>query len=339
MSAPSPSKHPEFGFSNVRRLDFYAALRRIEAAHPRRPRLGKSRLPKDDPIRLGQSPHLEFPNATLEKTEQDPNGLTWLKVYCIGLFGPNGPLPLHLTEYAFERIHHAKDPGFAAFCDIFHHRLISLFYRAWADKEPTVNHDRPEKDRFAFYLGCLAGYGLPSQRDFDAMPDAAKRHFTAHLARHPRNAEGLEAIVSTFFGVQAKVEEFVGEWLPIPESSRGRLGRARLGDVVIGELSFQRASKFRLHLGPMDFETYAGFLPGGDRLAALVAMVRNWTGDSLDWDAVLILRDEETPPPCLGGKGRLGWSLWLGDGPFPDREHLHLNATHYETGLMEQCHG
>ncbi len=330
MSAPSPSKDPGFGFSNVRRLDFYAALRRIEAAHPDRPRLGRSRLPKDDPIRLGQSPHLEFPNATLEKTEQDPNGLTWLKIYCFGLFGPNGPLPLHLTEYAFERIHHVRDPAFAAFCDIFHHRLISLFYRAWADKEPTVTHDRPEKDRFAFYLGCLAGYGLSSQRDFDAMPDAAKRHFTAHLARHPRNAEGLEAIVSSFFGVRARVEEFVGEWLTIPEDDRCHLGQAMLGNTIVGERSFQRASRFDLHLGPLDYEAYEGFLPGGDRIAALAAIIQNWIGESLAWKAVLILATEEVPFLCLDGNQRLGWNTWLiGQPAACTKDDLKLDPLRY----------
>jgi len=323
--------------STPHRFDFYSALRRIEAANPERPRLGDSRRPQDDPIRLGQSPFLAFPNATLEKLEQDPNGQSWLKVYCFGLFGPNGPLPLHLTEYAFERIHHAKDPGFSAFCDLFHHRLISLFYRAWADKEPTVQHDRPERDRFAFYLGCLEGYGLPAQRELDLMPDGVKRHFTAHLARHPRNAEGLIAIVSAFFQVEADIEEFVGEWLPIPEQSLCRLGKAALGETVIGARSFQRASKFTLRLGPLTLEQFTAFLPGGDSLAALVATVRNWVGDGLAWDLNLVLKGSEVPSPRLGGEGRLGWSFWLGGDPTEprDRDNLTLNPVHFHSGIME----
>jgi len=319
--------HPNQGISPPH-LDFYSALRRIEAAHPDRPRLGKSRLPKDDPIRLGQSPHLEFPNATLEKTEQDPNGRTWLKIYCFGLFGPNGPLPLHLTEYAFERIHHAKDPGFAAFCDLFHHRLISLFYRAWADKEPTVNYDRPEQDRFAFYLGCLAGYGMPSQQDFDAMPDTAKWHFTGHLGRLPRNAEGLEAIVSAFFGIPAKVEEFVGEWLPVPENDYCCLGQAVLGNHVIGERSFQRASRFALWLGPLDYDSYKAFLPGGDPITTLAAIIQNWVGDALTCEAILILAASEVPSLRLDGNQRLGWDTWLFGQPVVcSKEDLKLDPS------------
>ncbi len=321
----------------IQRFDLYSVLRRIEATHPELPRLGNSRLPKQDPIRLGQSPYLKFPNATLEKTEQDPSGKPWLKNYCFGLFGPNGPLPLHLTEYAFERIQHAKDPGFAAFCDLFHHRFISLFYRAWADKEPTVNYDRPQQDRFAFYLGCLEGYGLPSQQARDAMPERGKRHFIAHLARHPRNAEGLIAIVSAFFGVKAEVKQFVGEWLPIPEQSLSRLGEAVLGETVIGNRSYQRASKFTLHLGPLSQKEFTAFLPCGECLSSLVAIVRNWIGDGLAWDLNLILKGSDIPPPRLSGEGRLGWSFWLGGGESEpnDRDNLTLNPIHYHTGMME----
>src|SRR6478609_2460492 len=65
-----------------------------------------------------------------------------------GMFGPQGPLPLHLTEYARDRIINSADPTFARFLDIFHHRMLSLVYRAWADAQPTVQFDRPESDRF-----------------------------------------------------------------------------------------------------------------------------------------------------------------------------------------------
>ena len=76
-----------------------------------------------------------------------------MEVFFFGLFGPHGPLPLHLTEYARNRLRQAGDPTFARFADIFHHRLLSLFYRAWANAQPTVNLDRPESDRFADYVG------------------------------------------------------------------------------------------------------------------------------------------------------------------------------------------
>ncbi len=80
-------------------------------------------------------------------------------IYSFGLFGPNGPLPTHLTEYVHERIVHHQDHSLAAFADIFHHRATLLFYRAWADAQPAVSLDRADNSRFVDYLACLAGIG------------------------------------------------------------------------------------------------------------------------------------------------------------------------------------
>jgi len=295
------------------RFDFYAALRLLDAGRPIHPRLGESRSPRQDPVRLGQPPYLEFPPATLAGLRpRSAKRPPWLQIYCFGLFGPNGPLPLHWTEYAEERMRHADDPGFAAFCDLFHHRLISLFYRAWAQKEPAVERDRPEGDRFAFYLDCLSGYGLAAQRGLDAMPEALRHFFTAHLARQAPNTEGLRTIVSNHFGVPVQIEEFVAEWLPIPAASRSRLGQAALGEAVIGSHSFQRASRFRLRLGPLALEDYERFLPAGNLLGVLSSIVCNWVGWSLAWELQLLLQADEAPAPRLGGSARLGWSLWIG---------------------------
>ncbi len=78
-----------------------------------------------------------------------------LQVRLFGLLGPNGPLPLHITEYARERLRHANDPTLSRFLDLFHHRFLTLFYRAWAQAQPHVNRDRPRDDRFAVYVGSL----------------------------------------------------------------------------------------------------------------------------------------------------------------------------------------
>ena len=88
-----------------------------------------------------------------------------LAVLLLGLFGTGGPLPLHLTAHARDRRRQSGDDTFIDFCDLLQHRLIALFYRAWADARPHVQHDRPELDRFRLYVGALAGFGLPALRD------------------------------------------------------------------------------------------------------------------------------------------------------------------------------
>jgi predicted component of type VI protein secretion system len=66
---------------------------------------------------------------------------------------------VHLTAYARERSLNQGDETFARFADMFHHRLLLLFYRAWAQAQPTVSLDRPAEDRFADYVGSFLGVG------------------------------------------------------------------------------------------------------------------------------------------------------------------------------------
>ncbi|MEZ5450609.1 MAG: type VI secretion system baseplate subunit TssG, partial [Thiolinea sp.] len=230
------------------------------------------------------------------------------------MFGPNGPLPLHLTEYARNRVRDARDEGMVRFMDLFHHRLLSLFYRVWADKEPTVQYDRPETDRFQWYVGSLLGMGTPEHRQRDTVPDNSKLHFAAHLGSVPHHAEGLSALLRSFFKVPLKIQEFVGEWLAIPEENHCRLGgnSCALGqDTTIGARSWQRQYRFRLLVGPMNLDEYESLLPGGEKIALVADILRNYLGYELTCDTCLILKKDEVPATRLGQFGRLGWTSWV----------------------------
>jgi len=126
------------------RYGFFQVMRLLECAHKDKFRFGQSQRPSHEPtIRLGQDVSLTFESATLSSFSRLKTGLPLLKQRAFGLFGPNGPMPLHLTEYIHERIHHHRDHTLTGFVDIFHHRMICLFYRAWANTEPTVSFVRP----------------------------------------------------------------------------------------------------------------------------------------------------------------------------------------------------
>ena len=312
------------------RFGFFSTLRRIEALHPDRPRLGEAARAIDDPVRLGQAPSMIFAPATLAAFGGGNPDRPRLDVFFLGLFGPNGPLPIHLTEFARERLRNANDPTFARFADLFHHRMIALFYRAWALNQPTVDYDRPHKSRTSSYLGSLFGIGRAPFLDRDAIPDAAKYHYAGHLANQTRHAEGLAAMVRDFLRVRAEIIEFIGEWIAIPAAGICRLGLAAetstLGvNVIIGSRVWAGQQKFRIRLGPLGYADYQRLLPGGDSLRRLVALVRNYLNDEFDWDANLVLRKEEIPEPRLGEHVRLGWTSWLCGAPEThDRDDLRL---------------
>jgi type VI secretion system protein ImpH len=299
------------------RYDFYQVLRRLECAHADRPRWGTALRPADEPIRFGQEPELTFAPAPLARFTPSGAGDTRarLAVRLFGLIGPNGPLPLHLTEYARERALHAGDRTFVRFLDLLTHRFVTLFYRAWAQSQAAVAADRPGEDGFRRYLGAFSGLAPNAFRGRDAVPDEAKLAATGWLAAQVRNADGLRSILAGYFRVPVRIREFVSHWMEIAPTDRTRLGgmHAVLGrGAVLGSRVCDRQCKFRIEIGPVSREEYEAFLPTGTRLRPLVDWVRNYVGYEYAWDVRLSLRESDVPPVSLGGSGRLGWSSWLG---------------------------
>lgn len=298
-------------------FDFFQALRKIENAFPEKSKIGHATHTNEDPVRFGQEPSLGFaPSALSSFLPESETRHAKLSVFFFGLFGPNGPLPLHLTEYARERLRNAQDPTFAHFADLFHHRLLSLFYRAWASAQATVSFDRPEEDRFSFFVSSFFGLGEPALRNRSKLPDRFQQHFAGRLNNPCRNPEGLEAMLSDFFGTPTLIEEFVGQWLTLPEEDRCQLGdwgsSNRLGETTtLGTSVWTCQQKFRIVMGPMNLKDFQKLQPGRDSLNRLTALVRTYAGDELEWDLRLILKKENIPAVQLGTSGQLGWTTWI----------------------------
>ena len=317
------------------KFDFFQAVRLLENAHPGLPRVGTSLRLRDDPIRFGQTPSLSFAPATLGRfTPGTGDAPPTLRQRFFGLFGANGPLPLHLTEFARERSRRTpSDSALVHFLDIFHHRLVSLFYRAWAEARPTVSLDRPENDPFSRWVGSVAGYGQATLRERDAIPDGARLASAGILGRAVRNAEGLERILNDFFRVPVRVHQWQPHWMRLPEEARSRIGLAlapvRLGEnAVVGTQVWDCQTRFRIEIGPLSLAEYERFLPGGESRRRVHDWVLNYVGHELSCEMRLVLRKTEVPAVTLGRSGALGWTSWLGTRrATTDAGELVLNIT------------
>ena len=304
-------------------FDFFQAVRRLECEHREKPRMGHGLRPGDEFVRFGQEPSLEFAPSTIARFgQQDPQLVPRMIVHFFGTLGPNGPLPLHLTEYARQRLYHNNDATFSRFLDLFNHRMLALFYRAWASSRPTVQSDREASNRFGAHLGSLLGIGMATLLDRDDMPDRAKLYYAGRLSNQTKHAEGLRAILSDFFRMPTTIEEFVGEWVSIPPECGWKLGGFQLQKgappmgvlgttALLGPRVWSRQHKFRVVLGPLRHEQFRRMLPGGASLQRLVAIVRNYVGDGLHWDLRLTLLKEAVKPTKLGVEGQLGRTSWL----------------------------
>ena len=317
-------------------FDFYYTLRYVDACTPGAAALGRAPRPRDEPLRLTQHASLMFAPATLYvyKPGVAAHGLGRLAVHHFGLFGPNGPLPQHLTEYVQERTLHYKDETMARFCDIFQHRMLLLSYRAWADCQAATSLDNPGRDHFGRYAASLIGMGQPSLKGRDSVPDHLKLHHAGHLARLTRNPEGLVRALSALVRVPVVLREYCLQWLKMAAGDLTRLSsvatageggqhRIELGAVssrlgqgaIIGSLVPDVQHKFRLRLGAMSLTEFERYLPGGIRFLQVRDWVRNYLGVELAWDAQVVLKREEVPSARLGSYGQLGWTSWLGMPP------------------------
>lgn len=301
---------------------FFSTVRWFENQQLDKARVGEALSPRQEPLRLGHAPKLEFSPASLSALDLRNEDRPKLVSQFAGLLGPQGPLPLHITEYIFDRVQHHGDETLTAFLDIFHQRFLSLFYRSWANSQPAVQLDRPEHDRFSRYVTSLSGVGTTAFDDLDKLPASAKRRFAGLFAHQRKDAESLASITQGYFAVPTSVRELVGEWLTIPENEHCRLGDsssvASLGTTAtIGSRYWTVQDRFCLRLGPLSLVDFNRFLPGMRSADRLISLVRNFTNDEFAWDLQLVVKADEVPVARLGGDAetvqpsRLGWNTWL----------------------------
>jgi len=318
----NPSDDLQVLREQAHRFSLFAALRLLERIHRDQPRLGESRRVRDDRVRLSQPPHMMFAPSDVRAFRDDGDGPALLESHGFGMFGPNGALPLHLTEIAFQRARQRGDPTLSDFVNMLQHRLIGLFYRAWAEADPATHHDRPESDRFRLYMGALIG--LADAGSEEGILEHAKLGHAAQFGSHTRSAQGLADVLADYFEVPAQVDSFRGGWLEIAPEARTCLGGAEASAALgvgatLGAASWQCQHQFEIVLGPLPATTLRDFLPGAAALQELAALVRFYTNDEWSWLLRLRPRAQDIGPLRLGGGAQLGWTSWQG----PQQQGVH----------------
>jgi type VI secretion system protein ImpH len=233
------------------------------------------------------------------------------------MLGPNGPLPIHITEIAREREELRHDPTLSHFLDLFHHRYFTIFYRAWATAQSTAGLDRAGEEKFTFYIASLTGHDV-REIGQGPLPSHARLAAAPHLVRESRNPDGLGATLAHYFRVPVHIEEYVFHWMQRPVPRQSRLGvpgaSPTMGiNAMLGDHIPDRQCKFRIVLGPLDLEAYLRFTPQGTQLIRLVEWVRAFVGEEMRWELELRILPARASPAVLGGAQQLGWSGWLGE--------------------------
>ena len=299
-----------------------------------------------EPLRFRTLASLCFPTGQVsavreagDATPTSPEGLSApqthpfeVTVPFTGLTGPAGALPQHYTSLLIERVHQRnKDFAMQEFFDLFNHRIISLFYRAWEKYQFPIGYERSLKDDirqndlFTTSLFSLVGLGSDFLRESFEFDDLTILAYGGLFAQRTRSAVALQQIVSDFSGLPARVEQFVGQWLRLTEDQKSSLPSAaaqfgmnlELGEsAIVGDAVWDIQSRLRIVIGPVSWDDFLSLLPDGSRMTSIQQLVRFYIGQHLDFDIQVIL-DKSQVPPCRLGDGapsfapRLGWTTWL----------------------------
>jgi type VI secretion system protein ImpH len=300
---------------------FFEAVRHLEALAPQRKPVGRDADPALEVARFCARPSLEFPASEVHDLEpgtgEAPPRMT---VQFLGLFGSQGTLPRHYTTLVEDRLR-VRDRTLRDFLDLFNHRLISLFFRAWEKYRFYVSYPRGQDCRLTEYLFCLIGMGTAGLRGRLDVRDEVLVYYSGLLAQYPRSAVALEGILGDYFGLPVRVEQFQPRQIRLNPEDRTRLGRAagRLGvDATVGASIHDVQGKFRLRFGPLTLRQFEDFLPDGTALRRAVQLTRLFAGPEFDFDVQLVLRRQDVPPCRLGAAGvgaRLGWTGWMRTAP------------------------
>jgi type VI secretion system protein ImpH len=306
-------------FAEPYSFEFMQAVRLLEQFHPDREGVGKFQPPSAEVVRFGVNPSLTFPASEIQGIEVREDAPPLLRVNFMGLVGPLGILPIYYTELVEHRAYY-RDRTIRDFFDLFHHRMISIFYRAWQKYRFIVAFEQGENDRIAQYLMAVIGLGTPKLANRQPITDQALTYYAGLLGQQPRSAESLKLILEDYFRVPVTIEQFLGAWYQLDNDSQcdlddDMLDSQQLGfGAVVGDEIWDPQSRVRVVLGPLPIREYLDFLPSGTAFAPLRSLVRFIAGDEFDVEAQLILRREDVPGCELGAGGaaapQLGWVSW-----------------------------
>lgn len=240
-----------------------------------------------------------------------------MEVTFMGLIGPSGVLPNWHNELAMER-NRRKDFSLTAFYDIFHHRLISLFYLAWKKYRFPVNYLPGAGDRLSGHLLSLTGLGTAGLTKKIGLSEESLIFYSGLLSRPIPSAVAIEAAVEYFSGADVEVEQFIERMLPLDLEDQTQLGETngQIGiDAICGSWARESQTKFRINLGPMSYDDFICFMPTGDMLCSIFSLVKYMVGIEYEFEIRLFLKQEEVPLCALGMETpacpQLGWSTWI----------------------------
>lgn len=325
-------------------FDFFQAVWLLDRYREDQVPVGERGPVANEAFRFRPNVAMGFPASDIHRVAElrgDAGGKSnyRVEVNFMGLYGVSTPLPLH---YAIDVLRSTEqssptnpeageappeapmrgEPDLGRtplrdFLDIFNHRLISLFYRAWLKYRYDMSYGIPGRDAITDYLLLLVGCPAAFTEETVRVPPLRLIRYAGILTQRPRSGATLEGMLSDYWqDYEIVVEQAVGRWVALSPTDLNSIGLAnsRLGvDLTVGEQVYDLSGRFNVVIGPVDWDTYTTFLPGAERHEQTRALVELYCADPLLFNVDVRLVENQVPEMILSSgdrAGRLGFTSW-----------------------------
>ena len=305
------------------RFNYFQAIKLLESLYEKRPHIGHLGPVREEVLRLRPNDELSFSPADIHRIEaEDDEGDPKWTLYAnfLGLYGPNTASPMYIAEM-IAQCPRDTDP-LRDFLDIFNHRILSLYYRAWKKNNLSASLTKDHKDAFSRILFAMIGQDIEAPCDDWKVPPERLLRYSTYFSSNSRPACGLENLIADYFELDdVDIIQFSPRRFAPPASAISRLTVTGEGgclgeSFVLGQTITDVSGQFRVKLGGLTMQQFLSFQPGNTQYEEMEFLVNMYVKHQLGFSLELHLLPNQGGPAKLSALdpvGRLGRSAWLGN--------------------------
>ncbi|WP_322032699.1 type VI secretion system baseplate subunit TssG [Paraburkholderia sp. J76] len=303
------------------RMNFIRFCELLELAAPDAPSLGTTDSATADPVRFRSRAQLGFPGREIDSVRYDvdnPAAPPSVVTTFLGFYGVDARMPAYFADEVAQNRDGAEP--LSVFLDLFHHRIITQYYRIARKYRYPVGFRRDGTDPVSRYLLSFAGFGFstsaqiarPGPGGTPASPGretstarqmltkvADKRRLLSMLGlamQRTRTAEGLAGVLRHAVpDATITVEEFHPVWREVNVFEPAALGE----QCLLGRGFYDRGNTVRVVITPASRETVLALVPGQSAHREIMALLRFYLGYESEADLEMHVRPDLMPKPTL----------------------------------------